>query len=252
MSTNFAKTLVWKQDYDVKLWRHKQRTTNTNDYPMSLNETPPWKFCAYATVCHRLVVSANVRDSWSCYRLLVLLTNCYVANSPKCRFFTKQSLKPLLFGFFVWQPTILAFRRALTSYKLLLERFLNFNSKVICFDQVASFILNLMLRFIEFRFSRLTIRTAFQRMTSSFPPSSSPTENKPKTEIRRNLGLTGRFYWKSVGVHWEVLAKPRSVSIIMVTYTQQVRSHGIRGQCPPHFGASQILLCPERFVLNMW
>ena len=46
MSTNFAKTLVWKQDYDVILWRHKQRTPNTNDYPMPLNETPPMKsFC---------------------------------------------------------------------------------------------------------------------------------------------------------------------------------------------------------------
>jgi len=45
MSTNFAKTLVWKQDYDVKLWRHKQRIPNTND-PMPLNETPPIKiFC---------------------------------------------------------------------------------------------------------------------------------------------------------------------------------------------------------------
>ena len=49
MTTNFAKTLVWKQDYDVKLWRHKQRTTNTNDYPMSLNYPPPWKLSAYAT-----------------------------------------------------------------------------------------------------------------------------------------------------------------------------------------------------------
>jgi len=46
MSTNFAKTLVWKQDYDVILWRHKQRTPNTNDYPMPLNETRPMKsFC---------------------------------------------------------------------------------------------------------------------------------------------------------------------------------------------------------------
>ena len=46
MSTNFAKTLVWKQDYDVILWRHKQRTPNTNDYPMPLNETSPMKsFC---------------------------------------------------------------------------------------------------------------------------------------------------------------------------------------------------------------
>jgi len=40
MSTNFAKTLVWKHNYDVKLWRHKQRTPSTNDYPMPLNETP--------------------------------------------------------------------------------------------------------------------------------------------------------------------------------------------------------------------
>jgi len=44
MSTNFAKTLVWKQDYDVNLWRHKQRTPNTNDYAMPLNETPTMKF----------------------------------------------------------------------------------------------------------------------------------------------------------------------------------------------------------------
>ena len=49
MSTNFAKTLVWKHEYDVILWRHKQRTPNTNDYPMPLNETPPWKVSAYAT-----------------------------------------------------------------------------------------------------------------------------------------------------------------------------------------------------------
>ena len=39
-SWNFAKTLVWKQEYDVKLWRHKQRTPNTNDHRMALNETP--------------------------------------------------------------------------------------------------------------------------------------------------------------------------------------------------------------------
>jgi len=40
MSTNFAKTLVWKNEYDVKLWRHKERTLSTNDQHMSLNETP--------------------------------------------------------------------------------------------------------------------------------------------------------------------------------------------------------------------
>jgi len=43
MSTHFAKTLVWKHEYDVKLWRHKHRTPQTNDHHMSLNETPPWK-----------------------------------------------------------------------------------------------------------------------------------------------------------------------------------------------------------------
>jgi len=39
MSTNFAKTLVWKREYEVKLRRHQQRTPNTNDNHMPLNET---------------------------------------------------------------------------------------------------------------------------------------------------------------------------------------------------------------------
>jgi len=46
---NFAKTLVWKHEYYVILWRHQQRTPNTNDHHMPLKETPPWKFSAYAT-----------------------------------------------------------------------------------------------------------------------------------------------------------------------------------------------------------
>jgi len=41
MSTNFAKTLVWKHGNDVKLWRDKQRTPNTNDHHMTLNQNPP-------------------------------------------------------------------------------------------------------------------------------------------------------------------------------------------------------------------
>jgi len=40
MSTNFAKELVWKHEYDVKLWRHKDTTPGTNDHHMPLNETP--------------------------------------------------------------------------------------------------------------------------------------------------------------------------------------------------------------------
>ena len=48
MSTKFAKTLVWKYEHNVELWRHKQRKPNTNDHHMPLIETP-WKFSAYAT-----------------------------------------------------------------------------------------------------------------------------------------------------------------------------------------------------------
>jgi len=46
MSTNFAKTLVLKHEYDVKLRRHKQRNLKTNDHHMPLNEPPLMKiFC---------------------------------------------------------------------------------------------------------------------------------------------------------------------------------------------------------------
>jgi len=41
MSTNFAKTLVWKHGNDVKLWRHKQRTPNANDHHVTLNQNHP-------------------------------------------------------------------------------------------------------------------------------------------------------------------------------------------------------------------
>jgi len=49
VSTNFATTLISKHEYDVKLWRHKQRTPNTISHHTPLSETPPWKFSAYAT-----------------------------------------------------------------------------------------------------------------------------------------------------------------------------------------------------------
>jgi len=70
MSTNFAKTLVWKQDYDVKLWRHKQRTTNTYDYPMPLNETPPMKiFCLRhcRQVRYQKLLFSVVGTQWKMY-----------------------------------------------------------------------------------------------------------------------------------------------------------------------------------------
>jgi len=40
VSTNFA----WKHEYDVKLWRHKQRTPNKNDHHLPLNEIPHENF----------------------------------------------------------------------------------------------------------------------------------------------------------------------------------------------------------------
>ena len=46
-SANIAKTLVWKTWIWVKLWRHRQRTPNTNDHHMPLND-PPWKCSACA------------------------------------------------------------------------------------------------------------------------------------------------------------------------------------------------------------
>jgi len=44
MSTNFAKTLVWKLEYDAQLWRHKKRTPNTNNQHMPLYENPQENF----------------------------------------------------------------------------------------------------------------------------------------------------------------------------------------------------------------
>ena len=46
MSTNFAKTLVWKHGNDVKLWRHKQRTMTTI-WPWT--KPPAWTFSPCAT-----------------------------------------------------------------------------------------------------------------------------------------------------------------------------------------------------------
>jgi len=45
MSTNFVKTLAWKHDYDVELWRHEYKWP-----PYATEWKPPTrKFSAYAT-----------------------------------------------------------------------------------------------------------------------------------------------------------------------------------------------------------
>jgi len=55
MSTNFAKTLVWKHEYDVRLWGHivTSQTEHTKyKWPAYASEwNPLWKFFAYATAC---------------------------------------------------------------------------------------------------------------------------------------------------------------------------------------------------------
>ena len=43
VSTNFAKTLICKREYDVILWRHKQRISNNNDHYTPLLNTRIWK-----------------------------------------------------------------------------------------------------------------------------------------------------------------------------------------------------------------
>jgi len=42
LSTNFAKTLVCKREYDVILWRHKQRITSNNDHHTPLLNNRIW------------------------------------------------------------------------------------------------------------------------------------------------------------------------------------------------------------------
>jgi len=73
MSTNFAKTLVWKHGNDVKLWRHKQCTPKTNNRHMTLNQTPSWKFSAYATGLKWMTVSILLFWGWE---LVSVITVC--------------------------------------------------------------------------------------------------------------------------------------------------------------------------------
>ena len=42
-STNFAKTLVCKREYDVILWRHHQRISSNNDHHTPLFNTRIWR-----------------------------------------------------------------------------------------------------------------------------------------------------------------------------------------------------------------
>ena len=79
MSTNFAKTLIRQYEYDVKLLRHKQRTPNTNDHHMSLNETTQLKFSAYATDCTVAVVVDTVHSCLSSAQKNWSIFDCFTS-----------------------------------------------------------------------------------------------------------------------------------------------------------------------------
>jgi len=79
MSTNFAKRLVWKHEYDVKLWRHKERTPNTNDHHVP-EWNPPWKFSAYATG-HADLHAQIVLTSISCFVLLIVAAHLWYISA---------------------------------------------------------------------------------------------------------------------------------------------------------------------------
>jgi len=87
MSTNFAKTLVWKHEYDVKLWRHKQRTLNTNDHHMPLNETPHEDFLRTPLQVRIVKLWVNCSVVW-CTVLFLFVTeiamNREVQTRPQC------------------------------------------------------------------------------------------------------------------------------------------------------------------------
>jgi len=63
VTTNFTKTLIWKHEYYVKLWRDKQPIPNTNNHNhhMRLNKIPPWKFSAYANSTNKCFLNQSLR-----------------------------------------------------------------------------------------------------------------------------------------------------------------------------------------------
>jgi len=88
MPTNIAKTLVWKHEYNVKLWRHKHHTSNKNDHHIATEwNPPPWKFSAYAT-------AACKQTYWMIAVIFCTETSRHVNYSVSNQHWT-SSIKPL-------------------------------------------------------------------------------------------------------------------------------------------------------------
>jgi len=88
MSKNLAETLVWKYEYDIKLWRHKQRTSNKNDHHIPLNDPPPIKiFCARHCAIHIFHLSIRVHHNHSSFAYNVMekeRQHCFFAVRSLC------------------------------------------------------------------------------------------------------------------------------------------------------------------------
>jgi len=69
VSTNFAKMLVWKHEYDMKLWCHKQRTRNTNDHHIPLNDPPHENFVRAPLDLSRLCPTTHHWINHTCQRM---------------------------------------------------------------------------------------------------------------------------------------------------------------------------------------
>ena len=102
MSTNFAKTLVWKHVNDFKLWRHKQRTPNTNVHLWPWTKSPPWIFLR----------SPLYHWSWNFWEMFSLISFLKNFSRMKCRWRKSYSQGgargvpggPLLRQNFAWPP----------------------------------------------------------------------------------------------------------------------------------------------------
>jgi len=75
VSTNFAKTLVSKNKYNFKLWRHRYRTPNSNDHNKPLNEHPPPREIFCARHC--------LQESWSMVERTYQMTDMEINPWPK-------------------------------------------------------------------------------------------------------------------------------------------------------------------------
>ena len=97
MSRNFAKSFVWKHEYDVKLWRQKQpHQIQMTDHHMPLNETTPHENFLRTPLRQSLVSISSYRkikkrssSQWILFQrkpqIQVLRSEFFSSENPKNR-----------------------------------------------------------------------------------------------------------------------------------------------------------------------